>query len=188
MSLLLGFGVTARNDLAQSVLCLCRWLRLRVVVVSVEFKVTVLERDVATVGDLRRHVLERVNWPLLVLFKRLLVSGCPLCCEARPHSAQVAQGVLLEVLLDKRAFLSCVLHDALGEPVVQPLGKAMLPAKVFESWRLDVQRSDELDGCVDARAHAPLVLDLGLGVRRRDDGQVVTALERARLAERVVEH
>ena len=92
------------------------------------------------------------------------------------------------MLGDSRVLFGHVLEDALGEPVEEPFSKAVLVAKMLQSRRLYVQRLDEFDGCGGGLTHAPLVLDLGLGVGRRDDSQVVATLVCARLAERVVEH
>ena len=147
----------APDNPANSVIFLSRRLRF-----SIELKVAFLKRDVAAIGGLRRHMLERVLWPLLLLSLRLLVCGGPFYSEARSHRAQVVVRLLFHVVGNKHTLFGNVLKNALLKPVIEPSGKVMLVAKMFQCLRPGMQRSDKFDSGGGGCSHGPLVPNTGL--------------------------
>ena len=132
-------------------------------------------------------MLQRIGWFIFTLLGGLIVSGGPNVSKRAPDTAEVVVWLLVELLLDYLVLGGEVFQDAPGEPVVEPAGEDVLVTEMLESWRLPVQRLNQLDHVVHPPPHSPPVPTCRLSCVRRYQGYIVAVTYHARLQERVVD-
>ena len=132
-------------------------------------------------------MLQRIEWNLIPSSFGFFLGGCPIGGKARPHRTHVELFARVNVGGDKRQLLGSVLENALLEPVVKHLGKAVLVLGFRQFEAPFVQLLNQLDRLVCLLLYRPLVLDIRLSLVRRNDSLVVASFHVANWIEGVVE-
>ena len=126
-------------------------------------------------------MLKRVRWRIFTFLGGIFVGGSPYLGERAPNTTQVVMWLLFELLLYDFVLGGNVLQDALGEPVVEPLGMGVLVTDMLERGSPLVQRPDQLNHVVHPPLHTPHVQVSRLAIPRRYRSNIVAPTHYARL-------